>query len=74
MSLTFPWHSPALREVRGGTQEEPGDRNLGKGLERRCLLAWTTRLAQSAFYTTQVHLPRGDTTHSGLCPPTSIIN
>jgi hypothetical protein len=48
-----------------------------------CLLAWFPQLAQLylfiylviyLFNTTQDHLPKGDSTHSGLGPPTPIIN
>lgn len=66
------------------SRQEPRDRNWSRGQnsrqERRgqeewCLLVYTfwLLLTFSQFsYATQDNLPRGSTTHSGLCPSTSI--
>lgn len=37
-------------------------------MEECCSLACSSRLAQFAFFMTQTHLSRGDTTHNGLNP------
>lgn len=63
-------HSQSLSKMRAGTQAgtEAGT------MEGCCSPAWSLRLIQLAFYTAQKHLTGSGTTHSGLCPPTSIIN
>ena len=57
--LTLPGHSPLLRKVRTETQAEAG--------EKHCLTG-----SFSASFLQQV--PRDSDAHSGLGPPTSIIN
>jgi hypothetical protein len=81
VSLTYP-SIVDLKEVRIGTQ----DRNLEAGTEAQtveehyfcggALLLSSFLMVSSAwfFYTTQDHLPRDGTAHSGLSPPTSIID
>ena len=54
-------------------------RNLEAGTEaeiiaEHCLLDYILWFTQPAFLYNPEHLPRNGTAHSGLCPPTSIIN
>lgn len=55
------------------------DRNLESGtkaetIEKHCYWLEPRGLLSILSYKTQGHLPRDGTTHSGLDPPTSIIN
>lgn len=72
----FTAYIPLWREVRAGTRTQEleagtGGRNWGQAIEESCLFACLPCVAKSAFL---FHLPRGDTTHSRLDPPTSIIS
>jgi hypothetical protein len=56
----------SLRGLRAGTEAE--------AVEERCFLACSPWLLSLLFYAIQNHLPRSDTAHCGLGPPTSITN
>lgn len=69
--LTFPDHSPSLREIRAGAWKQV--------LKQRPSRTALTGLLPSDFlgilsYSTQDHLPRNGTAHRKLGPPTSITN
>lgn len=62
-------HSP------GKLRQEPLEsRTEAEAMEKCCLLDCSLSRCQSAFCTTQDHLPKHGTAHGGLGPPISIIN
>jgi hypothetical protein len=64
------------KTVWPGTQSMNLEAKTGaETIEECCLLGCSHGLLNLFFFpTTQAHMPRGGTTHSGLDPPTSIIN
>lgn len=54
------------QDMEAGTEAE--------ATEEHCLLACSPWLAQIVYYATQDYFPTGDTIHSGLGAPTSVIN
>jgi hypothetical protein len=69
-SSQFITNSRQGSNSRQGLEAEPEV----EAMEKPCSLACSLWVTQFVFYTTQVHLPKVGTTHSGLGPPTLIIH